>query len=156
MNIRPYIAADAEPLADIWLCASLRAHGFISEDYWYANRSRMCSEYLPHSHTLVLESEPGQHAGFISLLGRHIAALFVHPYFQGCGYGSALLRYAQKLHDSLTLNVYAENVDALHFYIYHGFTITGSGTNSATGAAEHYMLWRRSASNLPKHGEKLH
>ncbi|MBQ7021977.1 MAG: GNAT family N-acetyltransferase [Akkermansia sp.] len=143
MIIRPYTAADAEPLADIWLCASLKAHSFIAADYWHISRARMVSEYLPNSNTLVLESEPGQPLAFISLLGRHIAALFVHPYFQGCGYGSALLRQAQQQYDTLTLNVYQDNIDAVHFYQYHGFRITASSTDSTTGAAEFHMLWQR-------------
>lgn len=143
MNIRPYTAEDAEPLADIWLCASLKAHSFIAADYWHTHREQLVREYLPNSQNLVLESAPGQPAAFISMLGRHIAALFVHPYFQGCGYGSALLRHVQQRHNSLTLHVYADNTDAIHFYQYHGFRITASGTDSATGAAEHHMLWQR-------------
>ena len=143
MTIRPYTAADAQPLADIWLCASLKAHSFIAADYWHINRARMVSEYLPNSNTLVLESESGQPLAFISLLGRHIAALFVHPYFQGYGYGSALLRQVQQQYDTLTLNVYQNNIDAVHFYQYHGFRITASSTDSATGAAEFRMLWQR-------------
>ena len=119
MQIRAYQSRDAAPLADIWLAATLSAHPFIPAGYWYANRSRMEQEYLPQSENLVLEDDAGLPRAFISMLGRHIAALFVHPDAQGKGYGSALLRRAQQLHRELTLRVYELNADSVHFYKYH-------------------------------------
>ncbi len=147
MEIRPYRPDDAEPLADIWLAASLRAHTFISADYWQRNRARMVSEYLPNSETYVVESPLGHPAGFISLVGRHIAALFVHPVHQGHGYGSGLLKHAMQLYQELTLNVYADNADAVHFYEYHGFCKVSTQTDTATGAPEHRMRYCRYSQN---------
>ncbi len=141
MQIRAYQSKDAAPLADIWLAATLSAHPFIPAEYWEANRSRMEREYLPQSENLVLEDETGRACAFISLLGRHIAALFVHPGAQGKGYGGALLRRAQQLHRELTLRVYELNTDSVHFYEYHGFSITSRSTDPATGAVELHMRW---------------
>ena len=141
MQIRAYQSRDAAPLADIWLAATLPAHPFIPAGYWYANRSRMEQKYLPQSENLVLEDDSGRPRAFISMLGRHIAALFVHPDAQGKGYGSALLRRAQQLHRELTLRVYELNADSVHFYKYHGFSITTRSTDSATGAVELHMRW---------------
>jgi len=139
--IRAYQSRDAAPLADIWLAATLPAHPFIPAGYWRANRSRMEQEYLPQSENLVLEDDAGLPRAFISMLGRHIAALFVQPDAQGKGYGSALLRRAQQLHRELTLRVYELNTDSVHFYKYHGFSITARSTDSATGAVELHMRW---------------
>lgn len=143
MQIREYHSSDAETLADIWLAASLLAHSFVPAEYWQANRNRMAQEYLPQSENLVLTDESGQPAGFLSMLGRHIAALFVHPAAQGRGYGTALLHRAQQLHNELTLHVYERNADSVHFYEYHGFHTVARGTDAATGAAELHMRWQK-------------
>lgn len=143
MQLRPYQSSDAAQLADIWLAASIPAHRFVPAGYWRANRDRMEHEYLPHSENWVLEDDYGTPCGFISLLGRHIAALFVHPAAQGKGYGTTLLHHAQQLHDELTLHVYEQNTDSVHFYEYHGFTTLSRGTDSATGAAELHMRWKK-------------
>lgn len=143
MNIRPYTAADSPVLADIWLEASLAAHSFIPADYWRDSKSRMEQEYLPNSDNFVLEDDSGKAQGFISLLGRHVAALFVHPMAQGMGYGGALLRHAQQMFDELTLHVYKLNTDSVHFYAYHGFIIIAQGVDTSTGAAELHMRWTK-------------
>lgn len=144
MQIRDYHSSDADTLADIWLAASLQAHPFIPAEYWRANRIRMAQEYLPQSENLVLEDDSGHMVGFISMLGRHIAALFVHPAAQGKGYGTALLQRAQEKHGELTLHVYEQNTDSIHFYEYHGFQTVSHGTDAATGAAERRMRWIKS------------
>lgn len=143
MEIRPYQASDAAGLTDIWLAASLQAHAFIPAAYWQEETQRMRDEYLPQSENLVLVDDDGSAQGFISLIGRHIAALFVHPSAQGKGYGSALLRRAQQLHDKLTLNVYEKNNDSIHFYQYHGFSISTRGIDPATGESELRMRWQQ-------------
>ena len=143
MRIRPYTAPDSPVLANIWLEASLAAHSFIPADYWKNNRIRMEQEYLPNSDNFVLEDDSGKVQGFISLLGRHVAALFVHPKAQGMGYGSALLRHAQQLHTELTLHVYKLNTDSVHFYEYHGFLTTAQGVDTSTGAEELRMRWTK-------------
>lgn len=143
MHIRAYASRDAELLADIWLAASLQAHPFVPAAYWQGNRARMVAEYLPQSENYVLEDSSGSLCGFISMLGRHIAALFIAPAAQGKGYGTALLRHVQQLHDELTLCVYALNTDSVHFYQYHGFCTTHSRTDPATGAVELCMHWQK-------------
>ena len=143
MRIRPYQSSDATLLADIWLAASLRAHSFIPADYWRCNYHRMLAEYLPNSETHVLENRLGDPCGFISMLGRHIAALFVAPAEQGKGYGTDLLRHVQAQHSELTLHVYARNTDSVHFYEYHGFSTLSHGIDAATGAEELRMRWVR-------------
>lgn len=143
MEIRPYQASDAAGLADIWLAASLQAHAFIPAAYWQAKRDRMAQEYLPQSENLVLEDSAGIPRAFLSLLGRHIAALFVQPEAQGRGYGTALLHQAMARHAELTLHVYALNTDSVHFYEYNGFTTISRGVDAATGAEELRMRWQR-------------
>lgn len=143
MRIRPYTAPDAPVLADIWLEATLAAHTFIPADYWRDKRARMEQEYLPNSDNFVLEDDSGVAQGFISLLGRHVAALFVHPKAQGMGYGGALLRHVQQLYDELSLHVYKLNTDSVHFYEYHGFLTTAQGVDTSTGAEEFRMRWTK-------------
>ncbi|MEM7472444.1 MAG: GNAT family N-acetyltransferase [Pseudomonadota bacterium] len=69
-------------------------------------------------------------AGFISVLDREVAALFVHPVQQGQGIGSALLRHFP---GPLSLEVFETNLKARAFYHWHGFRQTGERVHEETG-----------------------
>ena len=77
VTIRPFEAAtDIEPLSDIWLEASRRAHPFIGEQRLLAQRGLVKEKYLPEAETWVA-CRCGDPVGFISLLGSFIGAVFV-------------------------------------------------------------------------------
>lgn len=145
MIIRPVRADEYNYLAQLWLETSLRAHPFLPPDEQQRQALAMRSDYLPHSETWVItgDNPAVPPLGFISLIGRHIAALFIHPGHQGRGLGSRLLEHAKSRHSSLTLNVYSRNADAIHFYEYHGFCTTSYGTVPHSAANEQKMMWKR-------------
>lgn len=143
MIIRPARADEYPYLAELWLAAFAQSHPFIPTEYRQQQAIAMRSEYLPQSDTWVIagDNPAAPPLGFISLIGRHIAALFVHPCHQGRGLGSRLLLHAMQLHRSLSLNVYSDNKDAIHFYEYHGFCTTSHCSNPYTSAPEQKMSW---------------
>lgn len=130
-------------LTELWLVAFAQSHPFIPAEHRQQQAVAMYNEYLPQSDTWVIAGEhpTAPPLGFISLIGRHIAALFIHPSHQGRGLGTRLLLHAMQRHRSLTLNVYSSNTDAIHFYEYHGFYTTTHTTNPHTAAAEQQMCW---------------
>lgn len=136
--IREYQEADINEVMDIWLSASIKAHCFVDAEYWQSKVSDMRRIYIPASETFVLESN-GQIAGFYSLFGNTLAAIFVSPDMQGKGMGAALLDDAKKKREHLQLTVYKENVSSVRFYERHGFTSHGEQVDEHTGHPELIM-----------------
>uniref|UniRef100_UPI003BA9FA08 GNAT family N-acetyltransferase n=1 Tax=Stappia sp. TaxID=1870903 RepID=UPI003BA9FA08 len=121
VTIRPFEAAtDIEPLSDIWLEASRRAHPFIGEQRLLAQRGLVKEKYLPEAETWVA-CRCGAPVGFISLLGSFIGAVFVAPDLQGQGIGRMLIAHALELKGELSLEAYTANAQAMAFYARLGF-----------------------------------
>ena len=129
-------------LGSLWLETSIKAHSFVPREFWEGNLSAMCNEYLPASETWVIEAE-GEVAGFMSLVGETVAALFVATDKQGCGFGSSLLQHAKEAHASLNLCVYKENDLSVLFYKKNGFRVVEERKDELTGRSEFVMDWLR-------------
>lgn len=139
--IRIAVQDDYSHLIDIWLEASIKAHHFIDSSFWINSAQKMKDIYLPSSKTWILEDESNSIKGFVSVVDDHIAALFISPAHQGEGYGSTLLQFIKTKCDQLSLNVYALNEQAIHFYQKHGFRIIEEMLDENTGATDCRMEW---------------
>jgi len=138
--IRNYRETDLEEMVKIWYEASVHAHSFVPASFWALNKSAMKQKYLPLAENLVFEKE-GKVAGFISLAGEKVCALFVAPEMQGEGAGRTLLEHAKTLKVKLSLKVYKENRNALRFYNKCGFVEVGEDIDESTGCAQTLMEW---------------
>ena len=139
--LRKFQPADTQKIIDLWLEASLAAHGFVGEDYWRGMLPSVRDHYLPNTETFVLEDKH-QIKGFISILdGNYIGALFVAPRYQGQKLGAKLLRFAQKRFPLLSLNVFIKNPRAIKFYQRNGFKIIAEQTDPSTKERELRMSW---------------
>ena len=135
---------DIESILDIWLNASLQAHGFIPASYWEHQLIPMRDLYLPLAENYVIK-ENQTVAGFASLLRSEsaLAALFIAPHQQGLGYGTALIDFFKQQCDELHLNVYTENTAAVNFYRQQGFKTISQAMDQNTGHAELSMTWSK-------------
>lgn len=138
--IRNYRETDLEEMVRIWYEASVIAHSFIPASFWASQKSAMKEKYLPLAENLVFEEE-GQVAGFISLIGGKVCALFVAPEMQGKGIGKALLERAKTLKGKLSLKVYRENENTFRFYNKCGFVAVGEELDELTGCVQILMEW---------------
>lgn len=137
--IRKFKNADIDKLMDIWLESTVRAHSFISREYWESNYKVVKDVYMPISDTFVYE-EDGEIRGFISIINNEfIGALFVDVKFQGMGIGSKLIDYSIEKYKKLTLAVYKENQKSVEFYTRKGFKIIEEGLNEDSGYTEYIM-----------------
>ncbi|KGT47310.1 N-acetyltransferase [Acinetobacter sp. HR7] len=138
---------DINPMLDIWLKASLKAHDFIPADYWKNQLLPMRDLYLPLAENYVIKAQDTV-LGFISLLRSEnvLAALFIDPEQQGAGYGKCLVDFLKQQCEQLHLNVYAANTTAVGFYQKQGFQIISQGIDENTGHAELNMSWFNSSS----------
>ncbi|MBP9477501.1 MAG: N-acetyltransferase [Sebaldella sp.] len=140
--IRLLKSNDVDAIMDIWLKSTLKAHPFISEEYWKENYVLVKETYIPLSKTYVLEDD-SVIKGFISIIDDlFIGALFVDINSQGSGIGARLIEFSKKRHEMLNLTVYKENRKAVSFYEKMGFTVEIEQINEDSDKEELRMYWK--------------
>ena len=141
MMIRKLQNADMDRVAGIWLDANLRAHSFISPQYWKGNFETV-KKMLPQAEVHVYEDDR-EIWGFIGLNGEYIEGIFVPGEMQSRGIGKRLLDFVKTKKTELRLNVYQKNMRAIRFYQREGFKILREGMDEATGEKDYEMTWRQ-------------
>lgn len=139
--IRKLETEEIDVVLDVWLKASLKAHGFIDQEFWKSKIDAMRTIYIPSSETYVFK-ENEIIKGFFSLTDETLAAMFVSPEFQGKGVGYKLLNKAKSLRKRLELTVYKENQTSLDFYKKCGFKTVKEKADAHTGHIEVLMKYR--------------
>ncbi|MCC0783400.1 N-acetyltransferase [Clostridioides sp. ES-S-0108-01] len=130
---------DINKIMEIWKESTIKAHEFISKEYWKSNYNTVKNEYIPISDTFVYED--GQEIkGFISIIDKSfIGALFINTNYQNLGIGGKLLDYVTKEYKNLSLAVYKDNKEAVVFYNKKGFKIVEEQINEDSGFKEYIM-----------------
>lgn len=137
--IRNLNSTDIDNIMDIWIKSTIKAHYFISEEYWQNNYNIVKNIYIPMSDTFVYEDTEGI-KGFISIINNEfIGALFVDVDFQSNGIGKNLINYAMNKYNELKLAVYKENKTSVEFYKNRGFKIIKEQINDDSGYSEYIM-----------------
>lgn len=142
--IRKLQQEDITKVMTIWTKGNFTAHDFIEKDYWLENFNKVKNFYLPNSDTYVyIENE--EIKGFISIAeNNHIGALFVKQQYQRKGIGRKLINYCKEKYNSLDLNVYDKNGNAIAFYMAMGFKNIGVQIDESTAEKEYIMEWKKS------------
>ena len=133
--IRKLLTGDIDRVTDIWLKTNLKAHYFISNQYWKSNYE-LVKEMMSQSEIYVFEADK-MIQGFVGLNDEYIEGIFVSDEMQ------FLLDYIKDKKVSLQLNVYQKNARAISFYQREGFIIQCEGLDEATGEKEYTMLWKQ-------------
>lgn len=141
MQIRELQKSDIPRVADIWFDTNLKAHDFISAQYWESHLD-FVKEMLPQAEVYVYENH-GEIQGFVGAAGEFIEGIFVADGMQSQGIGSLLLNYLKDRKARLSLNVYQKNTRAIRFYQREGFQIQGEGLDADTGEKDYEMMWER-------------
>ena len=145
--IRKLQKADLNDVANLWLDTNLKAHNFISAEYWNTN-FEFVKEMLPQAEVYVYENDKKicrylDDAGFIGLNGEYIEGIFVAAEMQSRGIGKLLLDYAKDRKSKLLLKVYQKNTRAVRFYQREGFEIQSEGVDDDTGEKDYAMIWQQ-------------
>ena len=130
--IRRYGDHDLEDLLEVWHQASVIAHHFMDDEFFAGEREAIQNDHLPIADTWVYELE-GKVVGFVSLLGHHVGAIFVHPAMQRKGIGRILMDHARSLCGQLELEVFKANRVGRAFYDQYGFKVVGEYFHEALG-----------------------
>ena len=139
--VRKLQKADIDRVADIWLDTNLKAHDFISAQYWKRN-FELVKEMLLQAEVYVYESDQ-KIQGFIGLNNDYIEGIFVSDKMQSQGIGKILINYVKDKRKKLFLNVYQKNTRAISFYQREDFKIRCSGIDDATGEKDYLMTWQQ-------------
>ena len=126
--IRKLKNIDINRVADIWLKTNLKAHYFISEQYWTSNYE-LVKEMMSQAEVYVYEDDK-MIQGFVGLSNEYIEGIFVSDEMQSCGIGKLLLDYTKNKKVRLRLNVYQKNTRALSFYQREEFNIQCCGSRN--------------------------
>lgn len=114
---------DMDKIMEIWLRSTIKAHDFISKEYWENSYNDVRDVYIPVSETFVYEDKEGM-KDFISIINNEfIGALFVDIDYQGSGIGKKLINYVMDKYKKLNLAVYKDNKKSIEFYTHRGFEI---------------------------------
>lgn len=89
--IRELRKTDINIVADIWLDTNIKAHYFISAQYWKRNLE-LVKELLLQVTVYVYEDNY-EIQGFIGMNGEYIEGIFVSEAMQSHGIGKILLNY---------------------------------------------------------------
>ena len=112
--IRKLLNRDIDRVTDIWLKTNLKAHYFISNQYWKSDYE-LVKEMMSQAEVYVYEDNK-MIQGFVELNNEYIEGIFVSDEMQSCGIGKLLLEYIKNKKVRLRLNVYQKNTRALSFY----------------------------------------
>lgn len=136
--IRKLNYTDIDPVLDVWLSASIKAHDFADASFWESQVDNMRNIYIPASEAYVYVDDL-KVVGFYALSENKLAAIFVDPEFQDKGIGKQLISHAKKQRDRLILNVYKENEASYQFYLSQGFNVISEQADGHTGHIEYTM-----------------
>ena len=127
----------------IWLDTNIKAHSFISQNYWIENYENV-KNILPQAVIYVYEDDnTNQIDGFLGLTNAYIEGLFVREAIQSKGIGKQLLNYAKEIKSSLRLSVYQKNARAISFYKREQFVICSENNDERTNEKEFIMTWNK-------------
>ncbi len=137
-HFRPFVPADTEPLADLWVEAWQKTGlpiDFAARRSWFLER---LAEHIAGKAQVYLACPQGsqQLAGFFILDPQvgYLDQIAVAPSFQGTGLAVRLIDLASSMTSApLGLVVNQDNHRAVKFYLSHGFAIIGEGISAASG-----------------------
>ena len=141
--IRKFKEDDLNTVMQIWFDTNIKAHHFISRQYWIDNYE-MVKDILPKKEIYVYEDDnTNQIDGFIGLMDNYIAGIFVNKNNQSRGIGKQLLDYVKEIKETLNLSVYQKNIRAISFYQREQFVIQFEHIDNDNSEKEFIMTWSK-------------
>ncbi len=139
--IRKFEKNDINDIMQIWKSKNIKAHKFISREYW-ENNYKYVKEILPNAEIYVYIIKE-KIVGFLGLDNNYIEGIFVNTNNQCNGIGTSLLNKVKENRNSLSLNVYKKNISAINFYKKNDFKITSEDIDEKTNEIEYIMTWNK-------------
>ena len=119
--IRKVKATDYLRLMEIWESAVLSTHDFLKEEDFLYYKEQL-PVYFQHVTLFGFEQE-GILIGFMGIAEGNLEMLFVDDNYRGTGIGKRLITYAIGNLQVTKVDVNEQNIQAVGFYKYMGFSI---------------------------------
>ncbi len=139
--IREFEDNDIDNIMQIWKSENIKAHNFISKEYW-ENNYEYVKNILPNAEIYVFIVKE-KIVGFVGVNNNYIEGIFVDTNNQSNGIGTSLLNKVKESRNNLTLSVYKKNTNAINFYKKNDFIITSESIDKNTNEIEYTMTWNR-------------
>ncbi len=118
--IRKITNDDLTNVMTIWVKGNFKGNSFIERDYWIEIYNEMKEKFINDYDTYVFIEE-SIIKGFISIKDNKIIAIYVRPSLIRTGIGKRLINFCKNKYDTLTLEVYEKNINAILFFSNLGF-----------------------------------
>lgn len=133
MNIYCPDKNEYEAIVDLWEASVRASHNFLPEEDIQYYKPLILNDYLTAVELRCAKDKKGNILGFIGVAERKIEMLFVAPEHFGKGVGKFLLQNAVNELGATKVDVNEQNPEALVFYQYMGFKITGRSSVDSQG-----------------------
>ena len=122
--IEVYRNNDYSILLKVWEASVRSTHDFLSEEdiIFYRN---LIPLYYGQVELYVIRNDGGEIMSFMGLSEDMVEMLFIHPSYQGMGFGKTLLNFAVRSKGICKVDVNEQNKSACQFYEHMGFVVTG-------------------------------
>lgn len=118
--IRKITNDDLTSVMAIWVKGNFKGNSFIEKDYWLEIYNETKEKFMDVYDTYVFVEE-NVIKGFVSIKDKKIKAIYVSPSFIRKGVGKKLINFCKDKYDTLILEVYEKNINAILFFSNLGF-----------------------------------
>ena len=118
--IRKITNDDLTSVMAIWVKGNFKGNSFIEKDYWLEIYNETKEKFMDVYDTYVFVEE-NVIKGFVSIKDKKIKAIYVNPSFIRNGIGKKLINFCKDKYDTLILEVYEKNINAILFFSNLGF-----------------------------------
>mgnify|MGYP005776645183 FL=1 len=118
--IRKITNDDLTSVMTIWVKGNFKGNSFIEKDYWLEIYNETKEKFMDIYDTYVFVEE-NVIKGFVSIKDKKIKAIYVNPSFIRNGIGKKLINFCKDKYDTLILEVYEKNINAILFFSNLGF-----------------------------------
>lgn len=132
LKIRMSQPSEAPEIIQIWKNSVDATHDFLTAH----DRQEIEKEvigFFSETPVWVATDREDHPLGFMFLHDGHLEALFVDASARGLGVGKQLISHALALHPDLSVDVNEQNQQAVGFYQYMGFQVTGRSALDSQG-----------------------
>lgn len=132
LRIRQSTQADGPRILEIWRSAVDATHHFLSAEDRSAIEAEVTA-FLPGAPLDLAVNEADRPIGFMLLHAAHMEALFIDAKHHRSGVGRLLMEEALRRHPNLSIDVNAQNHQAIGFYEKMGFKRCGESALDGQG-----------------------
>lgn len=118
--IRKITNDDLTNVMTIWVKGNFKGNSFIEKDYWLEIYNETKEKFMDVYDTYVFVEE-NVIKGFVSIKDKEIKAIYVSPSFIRNGTGKKLINFCKDKYETLILEVYEKNINAILFFSNLGF-----------------------------------